>query len=200
MSDGQPAVTAGRGVEVSVHGRSWLAVAAVLLTTGCASGTPPVAVPPAEPLTVEAAAAASSGGACRLLDFAVIAKQTGGRFDVAAASDSGDTHTCVVRSERSLLPELTLTVTDTSIDKSTFTLDVLPRGAKKVTRLGQVAYRRTLPKTGKLGPAAEVGWLATEGRLTTLRWTCPRTADSAEAERMASKLIALAKTLDTRAL
>ncbi|MCI4064914.1 hypothetical protein MRQ36_21015 [Micromonospora sp. R77] len=199
MSDGQPAVPRRSGAEVSVHGRTWLAVAAVLLTTGCATENPPVAVPAAGPVTVEAAAA-SSGGACRLLDFTVIARQTGARFDVAAASDSGDTHTCVVRSERSLLPELTLTVTDTSIDKSTFTLDVLPKGAKKVTRLGQVAYRRTLPKTGKLGPAAEVGWLATEGRLTTLRWTSPRAADTAQAEEMAGRLIALAKTLDTRAL
>lgn len=182
-----------------MHARPWLLASALLLTAGCAAQRTPVAVPAAEPVAMPATAA-SSGGACRLLDFTVIARHTGATFDVAAAVDSGDTHTCVVRAERTLLPELTLTVTDTSIDKSTFTLDVLPKGAKKVTRLGQVAYRRTLPKTGKLGPGAEVGWLAAEGRLATLRWTCPRAAATAEAEQAAGKLVTLARTVDTRAL
>ncbi|WP_200209153.1 hypothetical protein [Micromonospora coerulea] len=180
-----------------MHGRIWLAGAVVALTAGCAAKAEPVAVPPVEPVTVEVAAA-SSGGACRLLDFAVIAKHTGGRFDVAAASDRGDTHTCVVRAEQAILPELTLTVTETSIDKSTFTLDVLPDGAKKVTKLGQIAYRRTLPKTAKAGPAAEVGWLAADGRLASLTWTCPRASDKAAAEAAAGKLVTLAKTVDTR--
>lgn len=180
-----------------MHGRIWLAGVAVALTGGCAAGTEPVAVPAVEPVTVEVAAA-SSGGACRLLDFAVIAKHTGARFDVAAASVRGNTHTCVVRAERTVLPELILTVTKTSIDKSTFTLDVLPDGAKKVTKLGQAAYRRTLAKDSKAGPAAEVGWLATDGRLATLRWTCPRGTDKATADAMAGKLISLAKTVDTR--
>jgi hypothetical protein len=180
-----------------VQGRIWLAGAVVALTGGCAAEAEPVAVPAAEPVTVEVAAA-SSGGACRLLDFGVIAKHTGGRFDGAAASDRGDTHTCVVRAEQAVLPELTLTVTETSIDKSTFTLDVLPDGAKKVTKLGQIAYRRTLPKTAKVGPVAEVGWLATDGRLATLIWTCPPGADKATAEAAAGKLVTLAKTVDTR--
>ncbi|MFR9775027.1 hypothetical protein ACL02O_03090 [Micromonospora sp. MS34] len=179
--------------------RTWLAASAVLLTAGCAAERPPVAVPAAEPVAVPADAA-SSGGACRLLDFAVIAKHTGGKFDVAAAVDKGDTHTCVVRTEQALLPELTLTVTDTSIDASGFSMDVLPRGAKKVTKLGKIAYRRTLPKSGKVGPAAEVGWLATEGRVATLRWTYPPATASAQADKLATKLIDLAKALDTRKL
>lgn len=180
-----------------MHGRIWLAGVAVVLTAGCATEAGPVAVPAAEPVTVEVAAA-SSGGACRLLDFAVIAKHTGGRFDVAAASERGDTHTCVVRAERAILPELTLTVTETSIDKTTFTMDVLPDGAEKVSKLGKIAYLRTLPKTAKVGPSAEVGWLATEGRLATLRWTCPRGTDKATAEAVAGKLVNLAKAIDTR--
>ena len=182
-----------------MRARTWLAASAVLLTAGCAREVPPVAAPAAEPRAVEVSAA-SSGGACRLLDFAVIAKHTGGRFDVAAAMDKGDTHTCVVRAERAVLPELTLTVTDTSIDTSTFTLDVLPRGAKKVTKLGKVAYRHTLPKTAKNGPVAEVGWLAGEGRLATLRWTSPRGTATAEADKVAGKLVTLAKVIDTRQL
>ncbi|SBT53564.1 hypothetical protein GA0070611_6188 [Micromonospora auratinigra] len=182
-----------------MHARTWLAASAVLLTTGCATGPAPVAVPAAEPV-VAPVAAASSGGACRLLDFAVIAKHTGGTFDVAAAVDKGDTHTCVVRAEAALLPELTLTVTDTSIDTSTFTLDVLPKGAKKITKLGKIAYRRTVPKSGRAGPGAEVGWLATEGRLATLRWTCPPGTGATEAEKLTGKLAELAKVLDTRKL
>ncbi|MFU8871352.1 hypothetical protein [Micromonospora sp. SL4-19] len=184
---------------MSVQARIWFAGAAVLLTAGCAAEAPRVAVPAAEPSTVEVAAA-SSGGACRLLDFGVIAKHTGGQFDVAASVERGDTHTCVVRAEGALLPELTLTVTDTSLDTSSFTMDVQPRGAKKVAKLGKIAYRQTLPKTGKVGPSAEVGWLATEGRLATLRWTCPRGADEAEAEQVAGTLVNLAKAVDTRRL
>nr|WP_204342330.1 hypothetical protein [Micromonospora terminaliae] len=176
-----------------------MAASAVLLTAGCAKEAPPVAVPAAEPKAVEVSAA-SSGGACRLLDFAVIAKHTGGRFDVAAAMDKGDTHTCVVRAERAVLPELTLTVTDTSIDTSSFAIDVLPRGAKKVTKLGKTAYRHTLPKTATNGPAAEVGWLAGEGRLATLRWTSPRGTSTADADKVAGKLVSLAKVIDTRQL
>jgi len=185
---------------MSVHARTWLAASAVLLTAGCAAETPPVALPPpAAPAPVEVAAA-SSGGACRLLDFAVIAKHTGVRFDVAAAVERGDTHTCVVRAERSLLPELTLTVTETSIDTSGFTQDVQPRGATRVSKLGKIAYRQKLPKKGKAGPGAEVGWLATEGRLATLRWTCPAGTDPAEADKMPGKLVNLAKAVDTRRL
>ena len=182
-----------------MHRRIWLAGVAVVLTAGCATQAEPVAVPAAEPVTVEVAAA-SSGGACRLLDFAVIARHTGVRFDVAAASERGDTYTCVVRAEGAVLPELALTVTDTSIDKSTFATDVLPDGAEKATNLGRIAYLRTLPKTGTVGPSAEVGWLATEGRLATLRWTCPPGTDKATAEAVAGKLVNLAKAIDTRGM
>ncbi|MFJ8577700.1 hypothetical protein [Micromonospora sp. NPDC093277] len=182
-----------------MHARIWLAASAILLTAGCAAEATPVALPAAAPKPVEAAAA-SSGGACRLLDFGVIAKHTGARFDVAASVERGDTHTCVLRAEAALLPELTLSVTETSIDTSGFTQDVLPRGATKVTKLGKVAYRHHLPKTGKVGPVAEVSWLATEGRLATLRWTCPNGTDTAEAEKMTGKLVNLAKAVDTRQL
>ncbi|MGK5444427.1 hypothetical protein ACSNN7_21760 [Micromonospora sp. URMC 105] len=182
-----------------MYARIWLTASAVLLTAGCGAQPRPVAVPPVEPVTVEVAAA-SSGGACRLLDFAVIEEHTGVRFDVAAASDKGDTHTCVVRSGSAALPELTLTVTDTSIDVATFNADVLPGGTTKVSKLGQVAYRRTLAKTAKQGPVAEVGWLATEDRLATLRWTCAPRAAKAEAEELTGKLVALAKKINTRAM
>ena len=182
-----------------MRARFWLAVPAVLLAAGCADEAPTAAGPPPPPPPVPVAAA-SSGGACRLLDFAVIAEHTGGTFDVAAATERGDTHTCVVRAAGAVLPELTLSVTETSIDAATFALDVQPSGAAKISKLGKAAYRRTLPKTAKSGPAAEVGWLATEGRLATLRWTAPAGTAKAEADKTAGKLVTLAKVIDTRQL
>ncbi|MGC4895864.1 hypothetical protein [Micromonospora sp. DT31] len=180
-----------------MRARTWLAVPAVLLAAGCADDASPVAVPAASRPAV-VAAAASSGGACRLLDFAVIAEHTGGAFDVAAATDRGDTHTCVVRARGAALPELTLAVTDTSIDATTFAADVRPRGAAKVTKLGKTAYRRTLPKAAGTGPVAEVGWLAAGDQLVSLRWTSPRGTAPAEVEKTGGKLVALAKVVDTR--
>ncbi|MCX4473755.1 hypothetical protein OOK41_26200 [Micromonospora sp. NBC_01655] len=183
-----------------MRGRICLAGVAVLVVAGCAAQDPePVAVPRAEPVVLDVPAA-SSGGACRLLDFAVIEEHTGERFDVAASSSRGDTHTCVVRAERVLLPELALTVSDTSIDVTGFTADVLPGGARKVGNLGRAGYRRTANAADGHGPVAEVGWLAAEGRLVTLRWTLPKGADRAAADELADRLVGLAKTVDTPAL
>jgi hypothetical protein len=184
---------------LSVHGRIWLAGVAVLLVAGCGREAEPVAVPAAEPVPVQMTAA-SAGGACRLLDFVVIQKHAGTRFDIAAASQRGDTHTCVVRAEKAVLPELTLTVTDTSMDVPTFDADVLPDGARKVSKLGQVGYRRTAAASGRDGPAAEVGWLAAEGRLATLRYICPHGSARSAADAVADKLVNLARAVDTRAL
>ncbi|MFG1778294.1 hypothetical protein ACGFIR_10715 [Micromonospora sp. NPDC049051] len=172
---------------------------AVLLVTGCGAETEQVAVPPAAPVAVDVAAA-SSGGACRLLDFGVIEQHAGVRFDVAAASATGDSQTCVVRVGREALPELALTVTKTSIDAATFAADVVPEKAAKVSGLGERAYRRTISAKGDVGPVAEVGWLAAEGRLATLRYATARDADKAEAEKLTTALVALAQGLDTRAI
>ncbi|MCX4385953.1 hypothetical protein OG777_03305 [Micromonospora peucetia] len=180
-----------------MRGRIVGAGVAALLAAGCGAEAEPVAVPPPAPVMVDVAAA-SSGGACRLLDFGVIEQHAGFRFDVAAASRTGDSHTCVVRAGRAALPELTLSVTETSIDAATFTADVVPEKAAKVSGLGQQAYRRTTSAKGALGPVAEVGWLATEGRLATLRYATPRATDNTDAENLTTALIALAKQLDTR--
>ncbi|MEV0152363.1 hypothetical protein AB0H57_01290 [Micromonospora sp. NPDC050686] len=183
-----------------MHGRIGLAgVAVVLVVAGCGAEPDPVAMPAAAPVPVEPAAA-SSGGACRLLDFDTIAKHSGTRFRVAAASTSGDTHTCVVRGEKAW-PELTLTVSDTSIDAATFSEDILPRGATKVPKLGQIGYRRTISaKNAKQGPAAEVCWLAAEGRLASLRWTFGPGAAQSAADTLTGKLVPLARGVRTREL
>ncbi|MET8254372.1 hypothetical protein [Micromonospora sp. NPDC005197] len=182
-----------------MRGRIVVAGLAGLLLSGCAAEAEPVAVPPQAPVALDVSAA-SSGGACRLLDFAVIEQLVKVRFDVAAASERGDTHTCVVRAERAALPELMLSVSETTIDKTTFGADVMPDKAAKVTGLGQQAYRRTTAATGGHGPVAEVGWLGTDGRLATLTWTGARAADRAAADKLAGDLVGLAKKVDTRAL
>lgn len=182
-----------------MHGRSVVAGVAVLLVAGCAAEAEPVAVPPPAPISIDVPAA-SSGGACRLLDFAVIEEHAQVRFDVAAASARGDTHTCVVRSGTATLPELTLTVSETSIDPATFTEDVVPEQAAKVSGLGQKAYRRTGAAADGHGPVAEVGWLAGGGRLATLSWTSPKGTDRDAVDEFGTALVALAKKVDIRAL
>ncbi|MEU0551971.1 hypothetical protein [Micromonospora sp. NPDC005979] len=181
-----------------MRGRIVVAGLAGLLVSGCAAEAEPVAVPPPAPVALDVSAA-SSGGACRLLDFAVIEQIVKVRFDVAAASERNDTHTCVVRSERVALPELMLSVSETSIDKTTFGADVVPDKATKITGLGQQAYRRTAAASGGHGPVAEVGWLATDGRLATLTWTGAK-GERTAADKLAAELIAVAKKVDTRAL
>ncbi|WP_053657474.1 hypothetical protein [Micromonospora sp. NRRL B-16802] len=182
-----------------MRGRIVVAGLAGLLVSGCAADAEPSAVPPPVPIAVDVAAA-SSGGACRLLDFALIEQLIKVRFDVAAASERGDTHTCVVRAGNAPLPELMLSVSETSVDKTTFGADVVPTKATKVTGLGQQAYRRTVAAASGHGPAVEVGWLATDSRLATLTWTSARGTERAVAEKLAGELIALAKKVDTRAL
>ncbi|MEV6365356.1 hypothetical protein AB0L86_00485 [Micromonospora musae] len=174
-------------------------VAAALLTAGCSTEREPVEVPPPAPIALDVAAA-SSGGACRLLDFAVIEQHVKVRLDVAAASERGDTHTCVTRAGEATLPELTLTVTETSMDKATFAADVVPDSAGKVSGLGQQAYRRTTGAADGHGPVAEVGWLSTEGRLAVLSWTTAKGTAKSAAEKVAVQLAALAKKVNTRAL
>ncbi|MEU1590072.1 hypothetical protein [Micromonospora sp. NPDC005710] len=170
-----------------------------LLVSGCADEAEPVAVPPPVPIVVDVAAA-SSGGACRLLDFSVIEQAVKVRFDVAAASEKGDTHTCVVRAAGATLPELTLTVTETTIDKASFGADIVPDKAAKVTGLGQQAYQRTTAAASGRGPVAEVGWLAVDGRLATVSWTAARGSERSAVEKLTGGLVALAKKVDTRAL
>ncbi|WP_406067362.1 hypothetical protein [Micromonospora sp. NBC_01638] len=182
-----------------MRGRIVVAGLAGLLVSGCAAEAEPVAVPPPVPIAVDVAAA-SSGGACRLLDFTVIEQLAKVRFDVAASSEQGDTHTCVVRAGGAPLPELTLSVTETTIDKATFAADVMPDKAAKVTGLGQQAYKRTTAAASGRGPVAEVGWLANDGRLATLSWTGARGSERTVAEKLTGDLAALAKKVNTRAL
>ncbi|MER7165933.1 hypothetical protein ABT336_07645 [Micromonospora sp. NPDC000207] len=187
-----------------MRGRVWWVAAVVLLATGCAQESDErVTKPPVPPMDTPqgvAEPAASAGGACELLDFAKIEEHAGVRFDVAAAGERNGSHTCVVRAGQDDLPELTLSVSKTSLDRASFAADVVPQQAETVSGLGQQAYRRTVAASDGDGPVAEVGWLADQGRLAILRYTLPADAERSAAQELAGKLTELAKSVEVKPL
>jgi hypothetical protein len=172
-----------------------LGAGAVLLLSGCtddaaaSGGAPPVQVvrPPA----------ASAGGACILWDYARIQEQLGVLFDVAAAGEADDTSTCVVQADGATRPDLLLSVVEqTPADAALYRAELVPERAVAVTKLGKAGYRVVIEAAGDRGPAAEVGWLTADRQLMTLRFTYPADASTADADAMAGKLVALARTMD----
>ena len=114
--------------------------------------------------------AAMAGGACLLLDFKVINSKLGTKFDVAGAADKSGTYTCVARGNDPY-PDLTLSITATSLTTADFTSDVKPSGSTSVADLGQVGYVRQVKSSAKTGPGIEVGWLSGNDRLIVMRYT-----------------------------
>lgn len=141
--------------------------------------------------------AADAGGACAVLDFDRITAALGVRFDVAAAGRQGKTDTCVVRSSEANLPDLVLTISPTTADASVFRSEMAPAKAKTVKALGRAAYRGTVAAGKRLGPVAEVGWLSKDKRMLTLRYTFPVGASAASADRLSTRLVSLAKTIES---
>ncbi|GAB3802027.1 hypothetical protein [Micromonospora zhanjiangensis] len=182
-----------------MRGQLCLIGAGLLLVSlsGCdkdAAASTPIADP--APAVVEIPARAA-GGACRLLDFAVVEQHTGTRFDVAAASESAGSQSCVLRTEDEPQPALMLAVTRTAVDASIYRTSVVPKGATTVSGLGKAAYR-TVPKPAAgRGVGVEIGWLAAGGRMVCLRFTFPAGRDEA-ADGFAPKLLALAKQVDAQ--
>jgi hypothetical protein len=177
-----------------------LAVLALLFTvtgcTGAAAGPPrtPPSAHPAPSFLPEPAEAA--GGACQLVDFAQVTSTVGVEFAVSAASNSGDTYTCVLRRVETDLPDLSLSVTPTLADPTVFSKTVAPKGAAPVTGLGKVGYSRTVPAAGGAGPVAEIGWLSGNQRLMMLRYRTPAGTAPDDAAALLPKLVALAKQID----
>ncbi len=140
--------------------------------------------------------AASAGGACKLLDYASVARATGTRFNVAAAGDSGPADSCVLQLLDSRYPDLTLSVVPSKADAYVYARTVRPKGATRVSGLGDTGYSRTLPPVGAAGPAVEVGWLSDDGRIMSLRYTCA--LGGTPAAGLTSGLVALAKRVDVK--
>lgn len=169
------------------------AAGVVALAAGCASAAGDPAPTPSPSAAVTPASA--EGGACHLLDYAEIEQALGVRFDVAAATRSKDTFTCVAQPALGG-PDLSLSVTATTADVSVFKDVVTPDGSTVVAGLGKSGYRTTLKAGDGHGPRIEVGWLSGDGRLLILRFTLAAGANTAAAEAATPKLVTLAKTID----
>jgi hypothetical protein len=166
----------------------------LLALTGCAQAAAetPQAVSPV-PTAYPASAA---GDACALLDYDVIEKAVGVRFDVAAANRQGATHTCVVQASNANHPDLVLTVSTATANAAVFRSTLVPKTAKTVKGLGLAAYQLTIKASQGQGPGLEVGWLSGDSRLITLRFTFAAGAGQAAVAALQGKLVELAKKVD----
>jgi hypothetical protein len=177
-----------------------LAGVALLTVAGCANAdahpqTTAVSVPSPTRLP-----AGTAGGACYLLDYDVIEQIVGTSFDVAAASEANDTFTCVLQQAKDAsYPDLTLAVSATDADATTFKSTVQPKGAAPVTELGRIGYSVT-QSPAAAGPSVEVGWLSGNSRILILRYRFPATATPDEVNALTPKLVALAKKVDQTSL
>jgi hypothetical protein len=160
------------------------------------SGALPSGSIPSGPVQTEPPAAATAGGACLLLDFGVINAALGSSFNVAAAADSSETYTCDVQATTATYPDLTLTVTATDLLPLDFTATVAPAGSTPVQKLGKIGYVLRVAATTKLGPAVEVGWLSGNDRLIIMRYTFAKSASTAAATALKTKMITLAHAVD----
>jgi len=183
-------------------GRLWaIAVGVVLLLagTGCAgpaagASRSPRSAHPAPSPTREPAEAA--GGACALLTFDQVATATGVEFGVSAASNSGETYTCVLRRVETELPELSLAVSPTLADATVFGASIAPKGSTAVTGLGKIGYSRTLPAAAGAGPGAEIGWLSGSQQLMVLRYRTAAGTGLGDVSAVIPHLVDLAKKID----
>jgi hypothetical protein len=174
----------------------WLLSVALLAVGACnaqAAGADRPSKPEPSPTRLLAAAA---GGACQLLDFDAIASIVGTRFDVAAASQTGNTYTCVVEQTGNTLPDLALSVASTQADVGIFKSKVVPNGAATIDQLGKSGYSATVPAGSGAGPGIEVGWLSGNQRLMTVRLRTRSGTAPADAAALVPKVVALAKQID----
>ena len=171
------------------------AAAGLLALAGCSSETPSAAPPPVQ---VVQEPAASAGGACILWDFAFIEQEIGVAFTVAASGAVDDTRTCVVRTEQSAVPYLTLSVVDsTRADAELFLDEMKPAKATELNGLGKAGYRLVGKSSGAAGPTVEVGWLSEAAQLQTLKFTFAKGAPKAAVDEMSTRLVDLAEAMDT---
>ncbi|MFY1633122.1 hypothetical protein ACN27F_07495 [Solwaraspora sp. WMMB335] len=138
---------------------------------------------------------AEAGGACAMLDYDVIEEKVGFRFEVAAASSSGKTQSCILRPAAEPLPDLVVSISETRASASVFANDVAPVGAKEIKDLGKAAYWVPIkpdPDTG-YGAALEVNWITGDPKLMSVRWTFAVGDDELSAVELAPKMVDLAR-------
>lgn len=185
----------GAGLLTLLAGCSGQAAATVPAPDG---GAEPTQVPLVAPFPeVTRPPAAEAGGACELLDYQTIEESIGIRFEVAAASTHQKTRTCLLRPAAERLPDLIVSVSDTTATASIFADDIAPVGAKEIDKLGQAAYWVPIkpdPDTG-YGAALEVSWITGEKKLINLRYTFAPGDDELSAVEVAPKMVALARVV-----
>jgi len=180
---------------VRTRARRFGASLLLLLLAGCgaeASADTPPAPPPVAP-DIPAAAA---GGVCQLLDYVLIERIVGVKFDIAAAQKVDKTYTCAVQSMGAARPDLVLSVTVTQADAEVFKEELIPEGGAAVKGLGKAAYRQIRGAGGSAGPGVEVGWLTADARLIVLRYTFAPGEPKSAAEALGPKLVDLAKEIN----
>jgi hypothetical protein len=174
------------------------AAGVVLALAGCTNKTETASQLP--PVQVVEQPAASAGGACILWDYAFIQKEIGVKFTVAAADQVEDTSTCVVRTEDTDWPDLTLAVVEsTTADGKLFIDSLMPPKATKLSGLGKAGYRLVDAAAADHGPTIEIGWLSEAAQLQTLKFTFEKGARAAAVNQMSVRLLGLAKAMDTTA-
>ena len=167
----------------------------LLLLAGC--GAEASADPPPTPAAVAPEIpAASAGGVCQLLDYVLIERIVGVRFDIAAARKVDTTYSCAVQSIAGPRPDLLLSVTVTQADAEVFQEELVPEGAAAVKGLGKAGYSQIRGAGGSAGPGVEVGWLTADARLMILRYTFASGQPKTAADEFAPKLVALAKEIN----
>ncbi|MFI5931135.1 hypothetical protein [Actinoplanes sp. NPDC051494] len=173
------------------------ATVALLSLAGCSdeqADTGPV-LPPVQVVQLPAA---SAGGACILWDYEFIEEMIGVTFEVAAAGQVDDTSTCVVQTTKGDWPYLSFSVVEsTKADADLFVDERMPAKATKLKGLGEAGYRQVSKAKGDRGPIVEIAWLSEAAQLQTLRYTFEKSAKSADVKKMESKLLDLAKGMDT---
>jgi hypothetical protein len=173
-----------------------LGVVSLLAASGCNAKQDTAATLP--PVPVAEVPAASAGGACILWDWSFIEEKVGVRFSVAASDQVDDTSTCVVQTVSGSWPDLSLSVVEqTKADAKIFLADRMPKKAVKLKGLGKAGYRFNTAATAGHGPSVEIGWLSEAEQLQTLKFTFAKGASSASVTQMNTKLLDLAKAMDT---
>jgi hypothetical protein len=175
------------------------AAAALLAPAGCDNtGTKAQAAAPAPVDLVKQQPAASAGGACILWDYPFIKEKIGVDFTVAAAGSADDTSTCVVQTVTGDWPDLTLSVVEsTAADADLFSSELKPEKASTLKGLGKAGYRLNTGAKDGHGPTVEIGWLSQAKQLQSLRFTFAKGAKQSDITAMNTKLLDLAKAMNT---
>jgi hypothetical protein len=184
----------------SVRSRAAAAALLLLAVAGCDQKDKSSADEALPPVEAADQPAASAGGACILWDYAFIQDKVGVKFEVAASDQVDDTSTCVVQTVAADYPDLALSVVEsTQADAKLFNSDLKPDKATAVKGLGKAGYRLNTAASGAHGPVVEIGWLSEAKQLQTLRFTFAKTAKAADVTAMNTRLLDLAKAMDTTA-